>query len=347
MPLEVEDGKELRNLVERLEETIAEKTETPEGNAAAIKLANINADKALIKPAIESAISKILNIKAWPSEDFAPYTIELGLEQEVITLWGPQSAQGRGLGRSIVINPAKPLRIVLGIQLLSSPALLHYANAIGAAVDDIIMFFLLHETFHLREADNLSKCMVPFGSTGSGFARAAHPEFSSAWRQAMLALAVEFPSQGLDTQKRNTLAIWKSSDIACEAAADLLALKHMEKAGVNIADWIMAAITLRKMEEQAASSIQPDRNNQVGVKPPYQIGTVIDKHAAALISKDEWSIREAMWREAFNVALTENMFLPNDVKSKINAALSTSPRPQLDADQHGKIRKIISKLRGK
>jgi hypothetical protein len=121
----------------------------------------------------------------------------------------------------------------------------------------------------------------------------------------------------------------------------------MEKAGFNIADWIMAATKLRKMEEQAASSIKPDSNNQVGVKPPYQIGTVIDKHAAALICKDEWSIREAMWREAFNVALTENMFLHNDVKSKINAALSTSPRPQLDAAQHGTIRKFISKIRGK
>ena len=179
--------------------------------------------------------------------------------------------------RSIAIDPGDPLRISIGVDLLSTPLVLGLQNQTGASLIDVCALLLGHETFHLTEADNMSRCGVPYGQTKSGFACAAHSEFSESWKLAMLALAEAFPAQRDPTNphaKKNSLAIWKAGDVACEACADMFALQLMKPPQIvqpTQAIWMQALIGVRQVQEVSGAATPVDANNQAA-NPVYQIG---------------------------------------------------------------------------
>lgn len=332
-----------------LELTQTELIEKPEAFRA--EVATLPARIALITPVIASAATKLDEMNAWPDPTFSSYHIELAFGDKIETKWGPKKSSGKMKGnRSITINPDDPLRIAIGVDLLSSPLVLGLKNQTNASLTDVCVLLLCHETFHLTEADNMSRCGVPYGQTKSGFACAAHPTFSDPWRLAMLALAEGFPAYRDPTNphaKRNTLTIWKAGDIASEACADMFALQFMKPPQIyqsTQAAWMQALIGVRQAQEANGTATPVDGNNQAA-NPDYQIGAVLANLAPQLIGKDQWDIREAMWREAFTVALTDAIYLTTETRDVINAALIAPAKAPPTPKPTSLWDKAISKLK--
>ena len=278
-----------------------------------------------IKSIITNAVDILSAANAWPSQAFAPYFIELDLGSDIQTKWGALDAKGILKNRSISINPDAPLRISIGLDLLSSPPVVAITKQTRAQPFEVLVLLMVHETFHLMEADNMSLCGVPYGQHKSGFARALHPAFSEPWRLAMLALADEFPAPrepDNPLSRMNTLAIWKAGDIASEACADMFALQLIASVKTSVVqnDWIKAVCEMRQRQEAAGAATVVDCNNQAS-NPEYQIGSVLARFATQLVKEDKETIREVMWREAFNAALLESAYLTSQTREKINAAL--------------------------
>jgi hypothetical protein len=291
----------------------------------AAEVATLPSRIAAVKTEIAAAIAKLDATGAWPSHAFSPYHVEIEFGSDIVTKWGAIDAKGQN-GRSILINPDDPLRISIGVDLLSSPLFSALKKATNASSIDVLALLLSHETFHLTEADAMSRCGVPYGCHSSGFARAAHFEFSEPWRFAMLALAKAFPAQRDPKNphaRKNSLAIWRAGDIASEACADLFALKLMAPPLVPKppqATWMQALTAERQKQETSGASTPVDGSGQAA-NPDYQIGSVLAALGAQLSGASRRSIREAMWREAFNAALLETTYLPDEAREIIEAAL--------------------------
>lgn len=327
MPLQIKVSPEIVKLgllpAEKLDEM-------PEAKA---QLAALPAQIAAIEPIIQSAMAQLDAANAWPSHAFAAYHIELDFGAEIETKWGGIDISAKSRDRTISISAEHPLRISIGVELITAPFFLALQQSNQFAPSEVCAILLGHETFHLTEADRMSSSKVRLGKHLSGFAAAMHPDFSDDWLVAMRALSEDF--WGYRTKKnpyvpRNTLAIWKSSDIASEACADIFALQFMPKSQQK--SWMAALIALRQSQEVTGAATVVDSSNLAAENPDYQIGAVLTKHAPLLIKQNRWTVRETMWREAFNAALLETTYLTFETKSKIMTALQSPARkPNISA----------------
>lgn len=255
--------------------------------------------------AVERVSTRLHELGAWPSHDFAPYELKLTSGNAIHTLWGafPSSRAGR----TMEINPQNPLRIEIGIDL--------FKNGIGSVLvaatqlprETVLFHLLAHETFHITELDRMSQCGVPIGQHKNGFATGLRPDFNEKWLAAGLKLSENFPlvrvqknDKEMPPQRLFELACWRASDIATEACADMLALNLMIRAGEPYAagfnTYVPALIAMRLADQNNALAAGPS------FSPDYQIGIAL----ADLIGQGQLSdgqIISETWKIAFCEAL--------------------------------------------
>lgn len=278
-------------------------------------------------PGLASSIvrvaTRIDELGAWPSHEFAPYELKLTVGNAINTFWG--ASPSNRAGRTMEINARDPLRIEIGIDLFTNG--LGHSLALASNLDrDVVLFHLLaHEIFHLTELDRMSQCCVPYGQHRNGFATALWADFNSHWLEAGLKLSENFhharvkpTAAQMPPQKLYSLDSWRAADIATEACADMLALNLMVRAGGSFAKGkptYAQVLLLKRQADQAAAPASPPDN------PDYQIGTAL----AALLNLEpltDTQIVSHTWELAFNAALVAEDLWP-DVCNVIK------PMPQL------------------